>query len=194
MRESLTESLILALVGGTGSSLFVALWSNQLLGASIDVAGEAGLDLPLDFSELSFAFVASMLTGLGFDLLPALLASRVDLNDALKQQSGRTTSSSARHRVRHGLIVAQVALALVLLCGAGFFLRGLGQFLDRDPGWNTADLLTAKLVLPGTTYPTTESRTAFHDRLLTRSDAGVERWRSLPGLSSQARHQPSSPR
>jgi len=174
-RHSLVESLLLALVGGA-LGLLVALWSNDLLGTRIEIGG-AHLFIPLDLRVLGFAFAAALFTGVAFGLLPAWLAARADVNDALKQGSRASTGGRAQHRIRHALIVAEVALALVLLSGAGFFLRGLHRFTIRDLGWRTDHLLTAALSLPATKYPNDDSQRAFYDRLETRLAAlpGVER-------------------
>src|SRR5690606_35575943 len=99
---------------------------------------------------------------------PAVLASRVQPGDALKQ-GGRSTATRAQHRLRHTLVAAEIAVALVLLAGAGFFVRGLQRFTARDFGWNPDGLLAGYVALPGKKYPDAERRRAligqFHDRL-----------------------------
>jgi predicted permease len=124
---------------------------------------------------LAFTAAASVCTGVLFGILPAWLASRGDVNDTLKQ-GGRGSTSRAHHRLRHGLIVAEVALALVLLSAAGFFIRGIDRFAVRDHGWRTEQLLTGSLTLSAA-YATNESRRVFHERLQTALAAvpGVER-------------------
>ncbi|MEO7411832.1 MAG: FtsX-like permease family protein, partial [Opitutaceae bacterium] len=122
--------------------------------------------------------LAAILAAAVFGLLPAWLASRTDLNDALKQGT-RGSTSGAHHRLRHALIVIEVALALVLLSSAGFFLRGLDRFVSRDHGWRTENLLTASLNLPSVRYPDAVAQLAFYDRLQTRLTA-------LPGVTQVA--------
>jgi predicted permease len=183
LRHSLAESLIVAFVGGA-LGVVVAWWSNDALGARINFNG-IGLELPLDLRVLGFAFVVAAFTGFAFGLLPAWLSSRIDLNDALKQGGRGATGSRAQHRLRHALIVAEVALALVLLSGAGFFLRGLERFSQRDLGWRSDQLLTASLTLSPNKYASDDAQRAFYDQLETRLAAlpGVEHValsRSLP--------------
>jgi predicted permease len=174
IRESLAESVPLALAGG-GLGLLVALWGNDLLGSRLGIGGDAGLSLPLSWPVLAFAFAAATASGIAFGLLPGLLAARTDVNDTLKQGS-RTTGAGSHHRLRQALIVVEVALALVLLSGAGFFLRGLDRFAARDHGWRTDHLLTASLALPESKYGEDPAQVAFYERLETRLSAlpGVE--------------------
>lgn len=187
VRQSLTESLVLAVLGGA-LGLLVAQWGNAFLGSQLLAINPDGPEIPIDWRVAGFAAAASLLSGTGFGLLPALFASRTDVNDALKQ--GARGSTGAHHRVRHGLIVAEVALALVLLSGAGFFLRGLDRFLHRDHGWNTVNLLTADLTLPEARYKDDDQLRAFYDRLEARLQTipGVENValaRSLPYFGFQ---------
>jgi putative ABC transport system permease protein len=177
VRQSLTESLVLAFAGGA-LGLLVAMWGNAALGSRLRIA-HAPLDLALDWRVAGFAFAAALLASVFFGLLPALLASRTDVNEALKQGT-RGSTSGAHHRVRHALIVVEVALALVLLSGAGFFLRGLDRFLTRDHGWRTDSLLTATLSLPASKYSEDDAKlAAFYDRL-------DEQLRALPGVTHTA--------
>jgi putative ABC transport system permease protein len=174
IRQSLVESLLLGLVGG-GLGLLVASWTTDAIGTRVEIAGQTGLAIPLDRTVLAFTLGASVLTGVLFGVLPAWLASRGDVNETLKQ-GGRGSTSRAHHRLRHGLIVAEVALALVLLSAAGFFIRGIDRIAVRDHGWRTEQVLTASLSLSAA-YPTNDARRAFHDRLQARLAAvpGVER-------------------
>jgi putative ABC transport system permease protein len=154
----------------------VALWANAALSSRLLIAGKP-FELSLDWRVAGFAFAAALVSAVFFGLLPALLASRIGFNETLKQ--GGRGSTSSHHRVRHALIVIEVALALVLLSGAGFFLRGLDRFLARDHGWQTANLLTATVTLPDSKYPNDAAKVAFHDRLETRLG-------ELPGVNGVA--------
>ncbi|HUR60336.1 MAG TPA: ABC transporter permease, partial [Opitutaceae bacterium] len=176
IRLVLTESVLLSVAGGA-IGVVLALWTNELVGRTFNFGESAGLNVALDRTVLVFTFIVSVLTGIGFGLLPAWLASRANVGDALKQGSRGSTTGRSQHRVRHGLIVAEVALALVLLAGAGFFFRGLQRFTQRDPGWQIDGLLTAYVSLRGPNYATTAARDTFYRRLNERLAAlpGVER-------------------
>ncbi len=178
MRQLLGESALLAVAGG-GFGVLLAVWVNDLLGRRIDVAGDGGLAITLDWRVLGFALAVSFAAALLSGIVPAWLVSRTDVNTALKQQSRGTTGDRSRHRFRQALIAAEIAFALVLLAGAGFFIRGLQRAATRDPGWQTAGLLTGTLTLPdtqtGDRYFKSETRLAFYDHL-------VERLTALPGV------------
>lgn len=178
MRQLLTESVLLSLAGGA-LGLLLALWVNDALGQRLTVGDASGLAFPLDLHVLGFALLASLATGVIFGAVPAWVASRTDINAALKQQSRGATGDRSQHRVRHGLIIAEVALALVLLSGAGFFVRGLQRFMQRNLGWDTTGLLTGTITLPENRYPTDETRRAFHTQL-------EERLATLPGVEHVA--------
>ncbi|HWA28954.1 MAG TPA: ABC transporter permease [Lacunisphaera sp.] len=165
VRQSLTESLVLAVMGGA-LGLLVAAWGNSVVGSRLFIGGKP-FALAMDWRIAGFALAAALASTVFFGLLPALLSSRTDVNEALKQGS-RGSTSGGHHRVRQALIVVEVALALVLLSGAGFFLRGLDRFLARDHGWRTVSLLTANLNLPQGKYPDEAALVAFYDRLQAR--------------------------
>jgi len=164
MRELLVESLILAFVGGA-AGLLIALWCNDLIGSHIVVGPNPGLALPLDPRVFSFALAVSVLSGLTLGLLPAWAATRTDVNDALKQQSRGSTADRSHHGMRHALIIAEFALALMLLTGAGVFISGLQRFTNRDPGWKPDNLLIASVSLPNGKYPDNAARQAFFEKL-----------------------------
>lgn len=176
IRLVLVESLVLSLLGGA-LGLLLALWTNDLVGRAFALGDNTHLAVRLDPRVLLFTLAVSVLTGLGFGLLPAWLAARANVSDALKQGSRGTTGSRSQHRVRHALIVSEVALALILLVGAAFFLRGLQRITQRDAGWRTENLLTAYLSLRGPHVSTTAARDAFFRRLQDRLTVipGVER-------------------
>jgi len=178
IRVILTESLVLSIVGGA-LGLLVALWCNDALGQRFTFGGFTGIALPLDDRALVFTFVASLVAGLVFGVLPAWLSSRTNVNEALKQGARGTTASHAQHRLRQALIIAEVALALVLLAGAGFFLRGLDRILERDPGWRADGLLTGRINLRGAGYQTDDQRRGFQTLL-------TEKLASLPGVEHAA--------
>lgn len=173
LRQLLTESLLLAVLGGL-LGLLLAKWGNELLSRQIFNDDEIGMALRLNLKVLGFAFAASTLAGLVFGLVPAWLASRTDVNSVLKQGSRGTTGDRSQHRLRHALVVAEVALALVLLAGAGLVVRGLQRFTVRDPGWQADGLTLGYLSLPDSKYGSSDSRRAFAERL-------QEKLSALPG-------------
>lgn len=173
LRQLLTESLLLAVLGGL-LGLLLAKWGNELLSRQIFNDDEIGMALRLNLKVLGFAFAASTLAGLVFGLVPAWLASRTDVNSVLKQGSRGTTGDRSQHRLRHALVVAEVALALVLLAGAGLVVRGLQRFTVRDPGWQADGLMLGYLSLPDSKYGSSDSRRAFAERL-------QEKLSALPG-------------
>ena len=176
LRQLLTESLLIAFLGGL-LGLVLAEWSNQWLGRQLKWGNELGVVLPLDTRMLGFTFVASTLAGLVFGLAPAWLASRTNVNQALKQVARGTTGDRSQHRLQHSLIVGEVALALVLLTGAGLVLSGLRQFASRDPGWCVEELTLGKVNLPEAKYSGPARRLVFAENLQNKLGAlpGVER-------------------
>jgi putative ABC transport system permease protein len=177
LRQSLTESLAVSLIGGA-LSLLLALASVEFI--SRRLFGELpGAKVTLDFSAFGFALLCSVLTGLLFGTIPAWLASRTDVNQALRQNARGSTAGRSHHRLRHALIVGEVAFALVLLTGAGLFLRGLQRFTHLDPGWRVDGLLMAQVGLQGPNYVNAAQRAAFHQRL-------EERLGALPGVQEVA--------
>lgn len=184
VRQLLTESLMLGLLGGALGSLF-AIWGNRIFVSLVPAdAPEILRDVYIDWRVLAFALALAVGTGLLFGLLPALRASRVDLNDILKD-TGRSSTGS-RMRGRSALLVAEVALSMVLLVGAGLMMRGFLQEQSEIPGFDTRQLLTADILLGGPKYfekiPGDMNRVApestrFFERVL----EGV---RAVPGVQS----------
>ncbi|PYT06374.1 MAG: hypothetical protein DMF60_09540, partial [Acidobacteria bacterium] len=140
IRQLLTESVLLAAMGGAFGILF-ALWIKDGLIAASDWIGKGtSLDPRLNPRVLSFTLGLSLLTGILFGIAPALRATRVDLTPALKD-SARGSGTASRSLLSRSLIVAQVALSLLLLIGAGLFLRTLLNLQSVEPGFNTRNLL-----------------------------------------------------
>jgi predicted permease len=174
VRQLLTESLLLSFAGGS-LGVILALWGNELLGSRLIVGLDTqGLSLPIDGNVLLFSLAIATLTGVAFGLAPALIASRADINFALKQGSNNAAGAPNRHIFRDGLIVAEIALSLVLLTSVVFFVRGFQRINTIELGCNANNLLTGSVVLPMDRYKTPES-CAFYDRLL-------ERLAALPGV------------
>lgn len=150
IRQLVTESLLIAMLGGL-LGVVAAYWTLRAvvtLGAEqIPRAGEIGLDL----WALGFAVVVSLLTGVAIGLLPAVQASAVDLQEALKEASRGSTGGSGR-RLRAGLLVAEVALSLVLLIAAGLLVTSFARLQAVQPGFTADGVFTAQLALPPQRY------------------------------------------
>jgi len=150
-RQLLTESLLLALLGGV-CGLVLAVWGTSLLPAMFP---EGGLNLPLrqldaipvDRWVLGFTLLASCLTGILFGLVPAVSALRGDVSEPLKE-GGRGSTGGRGSRLRHALVASEVALALVVLAGAGLMIQSMSRLLGVDPGFNPSNVLTMQMSLP----------------------------------------------
>jgi putative ABC transport system permease protein len=165
-RQQLTENVLLSLAGGA-LGLLLAAWGVDLLAAlgagDIPRAREIGVDGRV----LAFTAALSVLTGLAFGLLPALRASRSDLNEVLKD-AGRGTSGPGRGRVRAALVVSEIALSLVLLAGAGLLVKSLISLLSVNPGFDPANVLTLRINLARARYARPEQAAAFFSDLQRR--------------------------
>ncbi|MCP9495914.1 MAG: ABC transporter permease [Pyrinomonadaceae bacterium MAG19_C2-C3] len=165
VRQLLTESLLLALTGG-GLGLLLAVWGIDLLVAASPAGVPRLQDVRLDMSVLLFTFGISTLTGVLFGLAPALQASKLDLNHALKEGGRGSTEGGRGSRVRSVLVVTEVALSLVLLVGAGLLIKSFYALLNTDPGYATDRVLTMTLPLSTTKYPQPEDRAQFFQQVL----------------------------
>jgi len=176
VRQLLTESLLIAALGGT-AGLLLGAWGISSLTALVPPDLLQLDQVRLNPTVLLFTLIVSALTGLLFGLLPALHAARTNLNTSLKE-GGRSVAGAAWERARKGLLVAEVGLALALLVGAGLMLRTLHQLTRVDPGFNADNLLAVQFTLPGRVY-NIERRLAFFRECRTRIEA-------LPGVRSAA--------
>jgi predicted permease len=176
LRQLLVESLLLAFIGGL-LGVVMAFWSNELLSSQFIVDGQTVLSLHLNLGVLGFALSASTISGLAFGLMPAWLASRCDVNEVLKQGSRGATGDRSQHRMQHSLVVVEMALALVLLTGAGLAVSGLRSFAQMDPGWRVDGITVGYLTLPESKYGNGNLLRNFADRLEEKLAAfpGVER-------------------
>jgi putative ABC transport system permease protein len=180
VRQLLTESVILALIGGA-LGVLIAYWGVDLLRAANpgDAAKFApGWDqLVVSLPVLGFNLGVSLLSGFLFGLAPAWQISKTDLNGALKE-GGRQTSSGS-HRLRSLLVISEVALSLMLLVSAGLLMRSFVSLLKTNPGFSPDNILTMHLSLPAAKYKEDEQRVSFYSEL-------VSRVRALPGVESAA--------
>lgn len=165
VRLILTESVILAILGGL-VGLILAQWSVEALLAlkpdELPRMDSVGLDLRV----LGFTMLVAVLTGLVFGIAPAWSGSRVDLNAALKDGE-RGGTSTARRRLRSSLVVVEMALALILLIGAGLLIRSFWQLRSVDPGFNTGNLMTMRIELPEKRYKEIPKQNQYRQALLT---------------------------
>jgi putative ABC transport system permease protein len=176
VRQLLTESMLLAVVGGAlglllahwGVGALVALSPPNLLGE-----GQVGVNLTV----LAFTLAVSLLTGVAFGVAPALEASRLNLSESLKESARGNVGGGRAGRVRAALVVAEVGLALVLLVGAGLMVRSFLRLQSVHPGFDAGNLLTMRVMLPQTKYPEDARKVEFFRR-------ATERLRALPGVRS----------
>jgi putative ABC transport system permease protein len=175
VRQLLTESVVLALVGGV-LGMLLANWGTQLLLSmsprSIPNAAEIGIDLRV----LGFTFAAVLLSGVVSGILPAIQSSRTDLNSLLRGEGRGSTPGARSRRVRNLLVTAEVGLALLLLIGAGLLVRSFMLLNQVKLGFDPDKALTMHFVLPDYKYPEDRMNLAFFDQLLPRiaTAPGVE--------------------
>ena len=176
IRQLLTESLLLSSLGGA-LGLLIAQWGTEALIAAVPQNIPRISTIQLDAAVLAFTLLVSLATGVIFGLVPAWQASHVDLNTALKSGSRTSSGGERKGRLRNGLIVAEVALALVLLICAGLLIQSFARLGRVQSGLKTEQLLTARVQLPDIAYPKNENIIAFFEQFLPRV-------RALPGVES----------
>ena len=177
--QLLTESLLLSLTGGV-IGLLLAVWGNSLLVSLIPREVPRINDVNVDARILLFTLGISIVTGLIFGLVPALQASRFDLNQSLKEGVRGVSAGSGQNRFRGLLVVSEIAMALVLLIGATLLMKSFMRLLDVKPGFNPDHVLTLDVQLPDVApsrYESREAQAAFFQQLMTRL-------RSVPGVEN----------
>src|SRR5277367_6065771 len=175
-RQLLTESLLLAVIGG-GLGVALAVWgTNALLAASpgnlLDLSA-----VSIDGRVLAFAAGATLLAGLLFGFLPSYISARAGISETLKEGGRGSSAGKQRRMVRSAFVVAQIGVALVLLAGSGLLIRSFIRLAGVDPGFDASHLLSFKVSLPSLKYSTDPARLAFFQQLLAR----ISR---LPGVRS----------
>jgi len=176
IRQRLTESTLLAFFGG-GAGLVVAKIGTTFLLALKPAALRRFTAIHMDLRVFLFVFAISLLTGLLFGLLPAWSASRGDIAEALRENARATGSGASRSLLRSFLVTAELALALILLVGAGLLIKGFLHLRSVNPGFNPVNIMTMYLQLPATRYPAIPLETNFRRELLARINA-------LPGVKA----------
>ncbi len=173
VRQLTTEAIVLSTIGGT-LALLLTFWVRDLLVSisppSLGGMSEVGINGPV----LAFAVAVSIFAGLAFGLAPAVRVSRIDLNESLKDGARASSGLPQRSRLRGSLVVAQVALALVLLAGAGLLIKSFGRVLGVDPGFDPDHVMTARIDLPESKFPSPE---LFYEQVR-------QSVRALPGVET----------
>ena len=177
IRQMLTESLLLALAGGVAGVL-LALWGTSAFASLGPQEIPRVNEIRVDGQVLLFGFAASLLTGVLFGLAPALRASRVNLNDALKD-TGKSTAGRSRNGLRNLLVTAELALAFVLVVGAGLLAKSFVRLMNVDPGFDPHHVLTLNTFVYGARYQAPEAQLGYYQQ-------AFDRLRATPGVESVA--------
>ena len=180
IRQLLAESVVLGLAGGA-LGLLLALWGTRAIASLIPEGFASSVHdlnaIGLDWRLFGFTLALSLLTGIVFGLAPALSGSRPNLLRALRDSGGRGLMSFGLRSMRGWLVVTELALALILLLGAGLLVRSFKQLTAVDLGFDRENVLTARLNLPRSVYRSETQTTSFYQQLF-------ERLKSLPGVTS----------
>ncbi len=175
IRQLLTESLLLSLAGGL-LGLVVAWWGVEVIIKLIPEDLPRLAEISVDRAVLGFTFLLSLITGVLFGVIPAIQGSKTDLNEAMKE-GARGNSGGYRTKFRSALVIAEVAIALVLLIGAGLLGQTFLKLQRVDLGFDSNNVLTAMVELPSAQYTKPEQKIAFYQQLL-------DRVKTLPGVNS----------
>jgi putative ABC transport system permease protein len=176
VRQLLTESVLISLAGGA-VGVMLAIWGTNLLVSFKPDNLPRLSEIGVDGRVLMFTFGVSLLTGLIFGLLPAWSASKSGVGEALKEGGRSATAGSARQRLRSAFVVGELAVALVLLVGAGLLIKTFWNLRSVDPGFDPNHLLTMHVQLPESRYEKVREQTRFRNQVL----AGMN---SLPGVQA----------
>ena len=176
IRQLLTESLLLSLFGGV-LGLLLAWWGTELLVALVPKGLPRADEIGLDASVLGFTTLIALATGIFFGIAPALQISKTELPQTLKEGGRSSGDGSQRNRVRSVLVVSEVAIALMLLVGAGLLINSFLRLQKVNPGFDTHNVLSFRIGLPDSRYPQSQQKIDFYKQLASRIE-------TLPGVKS----------
>jgi putative ABC transport system permease protein len=176
IRQLLTESVLLSLIGGT-IGILLALWGADALASLGPESLPRIREIRADGYALGFTIALSLLTGILFGLAPALATTKPDLNEALKEGSRGSSAGFGRNRLHKTLVAFEVAAALVLLAGAGLLIKSFARLRDVNAGFDAKNVLTATISLPRSRYPDAGSQLRFFQQ-------AIERIEALPGVKA----------
>lgn len=178
LRQMLCESVLLSLVGGI-AGITLAIWGLDLLRSIGSQTVPRIAEVNLDLRVLVVTLAVAVVTGVIFGLVPALASGKPELTEALKEGGRGSTTGVRRNRLRNALVVAEVALALVLLVGASLLLKSFVRLQNVDPGFNPRNVLTMEVALPVLKYPKGKPVADFYAEL-------TRRLKALPGVEAAA--------
>ncbi len=175
VRQLLTESVLLSLAGGAIGLILAVWWSDLLIALGKDDIPRA-LQVGLDWRVLVFTLLVSVFTGVAFGLVPAFQSTKTELTESLKEGGRGSGEGARRNRVRGVLVVAELAIAVVLLVGAGLLIQSLWRLQNVSPGFNPENVLTFSVSVPEVKY-STDKQVQFYSDLLKRME-------SMPGVQA----------
>ncbi|MCC7181807.1 MAG: ABC transporter permease [Acidobacteria bacterium] len=179
VRQLVVESVVLSLIGA-GAGLLVAMWGVSFLSGPAVTGLPRAQAIEVQWPVAAFALVLALVTGVIFGLVPALQTTRLDLRESLNEDGRGSGSGGARHRrLRNALVIAEVALALVLLVGAGLLLRSFAALTTVSPGFDASNLFVVDLPLSPVTYADDVARTTMVEQVTSRV-------RQIPGVRDAA--------
>ncbi len=176
IRQLLTESVLLSLLGGALGLLF-AVWGKSLVESLALEVAPTLTNIEMDFRVVAFTFALSIVTGILFGLAPALHTSKTNLSDALKEGGRQANANPGRNRLRNTLVIAEVAMTLILLVCAGLLIKTVVRLRNVDTGYNSQNILTMSMGLPSAKYPERKDWRAFYKQV-------VDRIETLPGIKA----------
>jgi putative ABC transport system permease protein len=176
IRQFLTESMILAIAGGL-AGLLVSVWGTSLLVQLAAAQIPRSWEIGLDWRVFCFLAIVCVITGIGFGLAPALAATRQDVQPAMKESSGRGSAGRSQGLVRDALVVAEIALAFVLLIGAGLMMRAFYNLQHSSTGLSAENVLTLRMTLAESRYGSADASARHYHEI-------EERIAQIPGVSS----------